>query len=766
MKSASDPSGGSVFLGKYEVARRIAGGGMAEIYLGLHRGPSGLAEAVAIKCVRPELAEDRQFVKMLHQEAGLAVLLDHPNIVHVYEIGEHDGQVFLAMEYLLGETLGALARACEKGGVRVPCGVAARILAEAARGLHYAHNLADTTGALLHIVHRDVSPQNIFVTSEGVTKLLDFGIAKAATALEQTQAGVVKGKYAYLSPEQARGEPVDPRSDVFSLGVCAWEFLTGERLFAADHSLASLHAVTSKPIPPLQRIRPDVPARLDSIVRRALIRKKEDRWQTAGEMADALDEAAFAAGGANVADVGAFVRKLVGSTIDRRRGVLNQLKRGSAPLPAPEPISTEEPWMTHAATSVADLDELRGEPSRADIPSKPRPTTSYAQAGSALAPSARYETTPHIHTDRLSPGEGTSAYGGTPSGGVRPAATFTPQSGSPAAPRSTLPLIGTHPPPTPFPGVPAARSPSPSAMGNPIPTIEISADLAGDLPMPEITMSGSARAGAPAGGLHAPPSGFGGMPLGGFEAPRITDAEADRPSRAHTIPERPGLLGTTGEDAIPPGYPADDPPTRAGRPKLARNLDELKAQLAGKLESSERRADVPAIPTSSAPEAAMPIPDLPPPPPPSIAPSSRRSTQRLTAPMDRAEPKSGAVAALRTAIFVTIGIVIGAVVVFLTPKLFAPPNVGRAVILVTPLDADLEVDGRRVGRGSARLDPLAAGTHRVRVTTPDGRGVAQSFEVSAGKTTELRIEILGAAPAQPPQPGGAVPAPAPAPAPR
>ncbi|NOK38878.1 protein kinase, partial [Corallococcus exercitus] len=295
-------------VGKYVVRRKLAEGGMAEIFLCTARGPEGFEKEVVIKRVRAFLASDPDFVQMFIAEARLASRLNHANVVQIFDFDKHEDTYYLAMEYVRGCSLWELRKRSKEAMTPMPPVLVAHIGAEVARGLHYAHRLR-VNGELLNLVHRDVTPHNVLVSYDGAVKLTDFGIAKAGNKL--TNPGVLKGKFAYMSPEQARGESVDVRTDVFALGVVLWELLTGGRLFQGDSEIAVLRAVQESTIVPPARLNPDVPPDLDAAICRALERDLSKRFQTAGELERALAQCVLNhARSVDDTDVGAFVRTL------------------------------------------------------------------------------------------------------------------------------------------------------------------------------------------------------------------------------------------------------------------------------------------------------------------------------------------------------------------------------------------------------------------------------------------------------------------------
>ncbi|MCB9597615.1 MAG: serine/threonine protein kinase [Sandaracinaceae bacterium] len=282
-------------FGRYQLIERIGIGGMAEVFRATQRGAAGFERAVAIKRILPQIAADPQVVAMFVEEAKLAVQLAHPNIAQVFDLGEVDGSYFIAMEYVDGHSAETLIQRLVEQGRRLPFDAVCHILCEVAEALHYAHFAEDSAGRPLGIIHRDVSPQNILLSFGGEVKVIDFGLAKAANRLSQTQDGIVKGKLAYLSPEQAHGKTIDRRSDVFALGICAWEMLTGRRAFKRDDDRETVLAVRAGRVERVGEHVP-VPPALDLVVMRALAKNRDKRYRTALEMKEHLTRFARTAG--------------------------------------------------------------------------------------------------------------------------------------------------------------------------------------------------------------------------------------------------------------------------------------------------------------------------------------------------------------------------------------------------------------------------------------------------------------------------------------
>ncbi|HEX8954213.1 MAG TPA: serine/threonine-protein kinase, partial [Polyangia bacterium] len=275
-------------FGNYRLQRRLARGGMAEVFLARLIGVEGFERRVAIKRILPHLSESEEFRGMFLDEARLAAQLTHPNIVHIYDFGKADDYYFIAMEYVDGVDIGRLIRRAKERPM--PFELAARIFADVCAGLHFAHNAVDPIGRKLEVVHRDITPQNVLVSYDGVVKVVDFGIAKAQFAAGRTRPGVVKGKYAYMSPEQVEGKSLDGRSDVFSAGICLYEMLTGVPLFRRDDVTASMREIRDgKPIHP-EKHRKDVPEELVKIMRRALQTSRDNRYASASAMQTDLEK--------------------------------------------------------------------------------------------------------------------------------------------------------------------------------------------------------------------------------------------------------------------------------------------------------------------------------------------------------------------------------------------------------------------------------------------------------------------------------------------
>ena len=271
-------------LGPYSLDTLLAVGGMAEIWLAHREGPAGFSKRLVIKRILPTMSQDEKFREMFLDEARVAANFEHPHIVRVFELGEVDGTYFIAMEYVDGPDLDYIIERATQLATNVPPIIAARIVADALAGLDYVHNITDSQGEEMGLVHRDISPHNVMVTQSGVVKVCDFGVAKASNSKHKTQAGTVKGKFAYMSPEQIAAKPLDGRSDLFAMGIVLYELSTNQRPFGeADELLAVTAILTQKPQDPTQFVE-DFPADLNAVIQRALSKNRDERYASAREM--------------------------------------------------------------------------------------------------------------------------------------------------------------------------------------------------------------------------------------------------------------------------------------------------------------------------------------------------------------------------------------------------------------------------------------------------------------------------------------------------
>jgi serine/threonine-protein kinase len=387
-------------IGRYALYGEIAAGGMATVHFGRLVGAVGFSRTVAIKRLHPQFAKDPDFVTMFLDEARLAARVVHPNVVTTIDVVPIDDEVFLVMEYVHGEALSKLIRAARRGGGLVPPPIAIAIMAGALHGLHAAHEAKSERGEPLNIVHRDVSPQNILVGLDGVARVLDFGVAKAAMRAQSTRDGQMKGKVSYMAPEQLRGRGVDRRTDVFAAGIVLWETLTGRRLFDGDDPGEVLTKLLEARIPNPSEIEPQISADLDAVVMRALDRDIDRRFTSAREFAIALEHASHVA---LTRHVGEWVESIGGESVAKRAQQVAEIESISSavttgyvaePGRSAQPVAAQptnwpavNPQTGEPITSPSQVSHVTGVTRPA--PTSPSQITSPSQVGLATAHTRR-----------------------------------------------------------------------------------------------------------------------------------------------------------------------------------------------------------------------------------------------------------------------------------------------------------------------------------------------------------------------------------------
>ena len=369
------PRAAPVTIGRYAIHDRLAAGGMASVHVGRLLAEKGFSRTVAIKRLHPQYALDPEFVGMFLDEARLAARIRHPNVVQTIDVVVDDAEVFLVMDYIEGDSLAHLFRATIARSERISPAHAVALIGPVLRGLHAAHEARDDHGDPLGIVHRDVSPQNVHVGTDGVPRILDFGVAKALGQSHTTQDGQIKGKLAYMSPEQIRGVGVDRRTDVFAASVVLWETLTGRRLFKGDGEANVMHLVLTQPIPPPSSVYPDLPPALDAVVMGGLARAVAGRYPTAEDMANALEDAVAPT---PTHKLSGWVKSLFADTLAFRAAIVRDMEslstntRAQSPQEAGEPIDVE--WGATVLTdSSPDQAEAAGDIPRSASRRRPEP---------------------------------------------------------------------------------------------------------------------------------------------------------------------------------------------------------------------------------------------------------------------------------------------------------------------------------------------------------------------------------------------------------
>ena len=352
-------------FGRYELLHLLARGGMAEIFVARAPGIGGFERLVVIKRILPEMTANREFVGLFLDEARLAATLHHSNIAQVFDAGIEGGRYFMAMEYVHGRDLGTILRTAAKRGETLPLAEALAIVTGVCAGLHYAHEQTQPDGRPLGLIHRDVSPSNILVTYDGWPKLVDFGIAKAITRTVETRQGRIRGKAAYMSPEQVLGRSLDRRSDLFSLGIVLYEMTTMTRLFKRATDFDTMKQLVEHPAPPPGSRCPGYPTRLEQIVLKALARDRDRRYQTAEELQVDLEEFARREG---LSTTSAVLTRYVATLFPSQVGVWE--------LPREEEVDRSERFTPRDAEPLDSVDVTPLEPAAGGAWSWPTPTTS------------------------------------------------------------------------------------------------------------------------------------------------------------------------------------------------------------------------------------------------------------------------------------------------------------------------------------------------------------------------------------------------------
>jgi serine/threonine-protein kinase len=306
---------------RYRVIDRLASGGMAEVFIAESAGIEGFKKKVAIKRVLPHLSEKKRFIAMFLDEARLSAHLSHSNVVQVFDIGVGDNTYFIVMEYVNGADLKQVVKSVVDQGRKFPIEAALFVCAKMCEGLAYAHEARGEDGNLLNVVHRDISPPNVLVSEHGEIKIVDFGLAKASTQLEKSEAGIIKGKFSYLSPEAAHGHEVDARADIFAVGIILWELLAGRRLFQGKSDYETVKQVQAAKVPPISQLNPEADSALESILARALARDRDKRYASARALGNDITRYLYKLGKpVNSFDVAELVRGAMSRQEPKKKG--------------------------------------------------------------------------------------------------------------------------------------------------------------------------------------------------------------------------------------------------------------------------------------------------------------------------------------------------------------------------------------------------------------------------------------------------------------
>jgi serine/threonine protein kinase len=732
-------------FGKYLLLDRISVGGMAEVFKAKSYGVEGFEKIIAIKRILPTMGEDRDFIKMFIDEAKIAGQLAHANICQIFELGRIDGSHFIAMEYIWGKDLLQIGNRLRKVKQQMPIPMGCFAISKVLEGLDYAHRKRDPLGRPLEIVHRDCSPQNVLVSYEGEVKVIDFGIAKATSRNSRTMAGVLKGKFGYMSPEQVRGLPLDRRSDIFALGTMLFECLTGERLFQGPTDFSTLEKVRNVDIPSPRSVNPKIPEAVEKVILKALARDVEDRYQWCSEMLADLQQYLMAQEVVFTAkSLSSWLKETFAQEIERERQQLEQYKRvGRDGLIAGVP----------AAEARLDVDEHLGEAGapEGDATVLGGPNFDDIEQAAGAAPSL-----PAVRPRSV--GEHDSAEFGEEA----PTEIFGEIGGNGASAPASLPPAAGRPPP--------AQTPRPSRTG----TLAPPAPSAPRAPAPLVPQSG------PHVAMRAPGSGPQPAmppPLQGGFAP---EAAAVAPQMSPGLPPNAG--GTypppayaSSHGSVPPqlgmGLPGSPPVAPAAPPTPAATRTVLGIA-------------APVIPSYGAYRPPPPSQGYPQPQayaPPGYTPSGYGSGGYVPLPQSGPQPLMQPPAATAQEVQgerkkstlvrdIGIGVAIAAVVLvgFLLVKLFVFDGGSKStesttststiatVKLSLPKDVTVRMflDGKLAGAALRDGDsiPVTAGPHSIKVVGPKDQACEQPIQLEPGQTTSLKCEVLASAPPAAPAP--------------
>ena len=402
-------------FGKYYLLDRISVGGMAEVFKAKAFGVEGFERLIAVKRILPSIAEDEEFITMFIDEAKIAVQLQHANIAQIFDLGKVGDSYFIALEYVHGRDIRSIVDKLRKQKTLLPIPMAIYVIMKVCEGLDYAHNKKDPAGRELNLVHRDVSPQNILISYDGEVKIIDFGIAKAAGKAGKTQAGILKGKFGYMSPEQVRGLPLDRRSDIFAVGICLWELLTGERLFVGESDFSTLEKVRNVEIIPPSNYNADISPELEKIVLKTLSKEVEDRYQSAMDLHDDLQRWMYESGSFFARkELAEYMNEVFSEEIAREARALGDsagILRSSVPppddgasLPPPPPlpsqgapvapkVSVPPPVPASSRSDMSNLPPLPGVPGGPPVINAPKPSFGVP------APTAKPQSNPPLSGD-------------------------------------------------------------------------------------------------------------------------------------------------------------------------------------------------------------------------------------------------------------------------------------------------------------------------------------------------------------------------------
>ena len=676
-------------FGKYYLLERISVGGMAEVFKAKAFGVEGFERLIAVKRILPSIAEDHEFITMFIDEAKIAVQLNHANIAQIFDLGKVGDSYFIALEYVPGKDLRAIFDKMRKLKELIPIPMACYTIMKVCEGLDYAHNKKDAAGRDLNLVHRDVSPQNVLISYDGEIKIIDFGIAKAAGKAGKTQAGILKGKFGYMSPEQVRGLPLDRRSDIFSVGICLYELLTGERLFIGESDFSTLEKVRNVEIIPPSTYNRRIPEELERIVLKALAKEVEDRYQTAMDLHDDLQTFMYTSGNFFARkDLATFVAKMFTSDIEKEQAS-NEIAIGKARSTSPPP-----PGRVSAPPPAGRRVTAPPPPPSAKPAKLTKPRLSAVRKAGAPPPSA---SGPDVRAGSAPPPPPRPA---AKSIAGRKASTVPP----PPPGRSTSDAGRVSVPSRPLPerASAAGKAPVPGA-GPPRP-----ARTTAPTGVPAV------RAGAPA---QTPKRTMLGLPSPMAGPGSHMDDEALPPDLASGKVATP-IAAPGGQDAgLSMDWDDDEPPTHVYDRQQAPSSTPSTGS-----GPSLAQIQRPSQPVTASPGDVAPVSEV-----------SRVSKEKKG--FDK-----------RLAAVLVVTAVIAAVIVYFIIK---PPPAGTAVVSVDPEDAVVRIDDKEAkpleGSSPFVIQHLSEGVHTLFLSKEGYLGKKLVLDISAGSTakTEAVLEKVG-----------------------
>ncbi|ATB40686.1 serine/threonine protein kinase [Cystobacter fuscus] len=672
-------------FGKYLLLERINVGGMAEVFTAKAFGVEGFERILAIKKILPTMAEDDEFITMFIDEARISVQLNHANIVHIHELGKHEDTYFIAMEYVPGRDLRTILERYRRRKEIMPTAQAVFLASKICEGLDYAHRKKDARGQDLNIIHRDISPQNILISYEGEVKLIDFGIAKAANRSQKTQAGILKGKFGYMSPEQVRGLPIDRRSDIFAVGVILYEMLTGERLFVGESDFSTLEKVRNAEVPAPRQFNPNIPAGLEKVLMKALSGEADTRYQWGSDLQEDLMRFLLAGDAIySSKHLSAYMKEVFAEDILREAEKMERY------------ASIERPEQIEATGVTGDMLRAARKPQAGpSLPASTRPSPSSASSSARAEYESPSEEDEEPQDEEVGAGDKTQ---------IVDSSSFV------------------------FRGQEERESKRPSTVpSGPSDSVLVDDSLTGEtayIADSESTHAPSARnSGKPQVVIGEGEGYAGATVIGPAPTSRPEPEEMDAPNatrvgspgaRSSSTMLSPALTGERPrlDDEDPDTYDdsSEDERTDAGR-------DPREEEMTGPIHVPEMEQEEP-------PEKVAPLP---------------KKAPKPAAQVSRKPPSKVIIASAAAAALVLL-VVLGAV-------LFSGPSTGSLMISVQPAGAEVQIDGQAYPQN--KVIELPEGVHSLTASSPGHLSAVQEIRVTPGQQPQLISLVLKAEPSAP-----------------